>query len=378
MQSSTRGLLVISSILWPSLALATPLGFGTQVAQAPVENRSVNQSDGVAARENQDTPGFFDMKKGTTTQITGSASEQGGANNESAKLRKCKKSLGTIAVVQPQDFTIQALSRYNLPSPSNLLRLMIQQSGCFQVVERGLGMQNLMQERELSQSGMLKRGSNVGGGQMITADFVLTPEVQISEKDEGSLGLGAVLGAVGGLVLGPLGAVTGVAASNVKFSQAATTLILSDARSGLQVAAATGSVEKTDYPIGGILGSVGLGTYGNTPEGEVISASMLANFNELVDAIKDSTSLISSSAGAQAGLNAQDSTQATPKFSVGDVFLAKISGVKVLAAPEKASKTLYKLSKGEEVVLLEDEKNGMLKIQGEKGEGWVDIRLMRQ
>ena len=378
MQSFTRDLLVISSILWPGLVFPTPLELGTQVAQAPVENRSVNQSDGGNADEILDKPGFFDMKKGTTTQITGSASEQGGAHNESAKLQKCTKSLGTIAVVQPQDFTIQALSRYNLPSPSNLLRLMIQQSGCFQVVERGLGMQNLMQERELSQSGMLKRGSNVGGGQMITADFVLTPEVQISEKDEGSLGLGAVLGAVGGLVLGPVGAITGVAASNVKFSQAATTLILSDARSGLQVAAATGSVEKTDYPIGGILGSVGLGTYGNTPEGEVISASMLANYNELVNSIKNSTSLISSSAGNQASLNAQESTQATPLFSVGDIFSSKINGVKVLSAPDTSSKVLYKLAKGEEVVLLEDEKNGMLKIQGEKGEGWVDVRLMKQ
>ena len=77
-------------------------------ARGPVENRSVNQSDGSTANETQDKPGFFDMKKGTTTQITGSASEQGGANNESAKLQKCTKSLGTIAVVQPQDFTIQA------------------------------------------------------------------------------------------------------------------------------------------------------------------------------------------------------------------------------------------------------------------------------
>jgi len=37
------------------------------------------------------------------------------------------------------------LSRYNLRSPVGLIRMMIQQSNCFIVVERGVGMQNRMQ-----------------------------------------------------------------------------------------------------------------------------------------------------------------------------------------------------------------------------------------
>lgn len=346
------------------------------VAQAPIEDRSTTSSDNQDSGKSEG-PGFFGMKEGSTSQVTGSASEQGGARNENAQLSKCPKSLGTIAVVQPQDFMMQALMRYNLPSPSNLLRLMIQQSGCFQVVERGVGMQNLMQERQLSQGGMLQGGSNMGGGQMVTADFVLTPEVQFSENSRGGAGLGAALGSLGAMVLGPVGAIAGAAVSNLKFSQASTTLILADARSGLQVAAASGSVEKTDFPIGGVLGSVGLGAYGNTPEGEVVAASMLKNFNELVASIKNSDQLIAPRAGSQSQSNASKSVQAGATSSIGDVVSAKIGGVKVHSSADKSTKEKFKLKKDEEVVLLEDEKNGMLKIQAEKGEGWVDKRLMK-
>lgn len=44
------------------------------------------------------------------------------------------------AVVEPQDFIIQALRGYSLQSPVGLIRMMIQQSNCFIVVERGAAM----------------------------------------------------------------------------------------------------------------------------------------------------------------------------------------------------------------------------------------------
>jgi len=64
---------------------------------------------------------------------------------------------------------MSALLRYNLQSPVGLIRMMIQQSNCFIVVERGAGMQNLMQERQLASAGETRQGSNMGGGQMVTA-----------------------------------------------------------------------------------------------------------------------------------------------------------------------------------------------------------------
>ena len=109
---------------------------------------------------------------------------------------------------------MQALSKYNLPAPSNLLRLMIQQSGCFQVVERGLGMQNMMQERQMQQGGQLQSNSNVGGGQMVSADFIMTPEVNFKESNTGGAGM---LGGMGAL-FGPIGMIAGAVASNLKFT----------------------------------------------------------------------------------------------------------------------------------------------------------------
>ena len=72
-----------------------------------------------------------------------------------------------VAVVEPQAHVAGLLSRYQLGSPTGLIRLMIQQSNCFLVVERGVGMQNMMQERALAKSGELRQDSNMGGGQMV-------------------------------------------------------------------------------------------------------------------------------------------------------------------------------------------------------------------
>jgi hypothetical protein len=74
------------------------------------------------------------------------------------------------------------LAGYGLQSPVGLIRMMIQQSNGFIVVERGVGMQNLMQERALTDSGQARAGSNMGGGQIVSADFILTPAVVIFEK----------------------------------------------------------------------------------------------------------------------------------------------------------------------------------------------------
>lgn len=42
-------------------------------------------------------------------------------------------------MVEPQSQTIAGLQRYGLGSPTALIRMLIQQSNCFQVVGRGAG-----------------------------------------------------------------------------------------------------------------------------------------------------------------------------------------------------------------------------------------------
>jgi hypothetical protein len=115
--------------------------------------------------------------------VQGAAGTRGSSGD--IALEHCDKPMGALAVVEPQDFVIASLRRYNLDSLVGLIRMMVQQSNCFIVVERGVGMQNLMQERALQQSGQLRADSNVGGGPMVTADFVMTPAVVFSENNAG-------------------------------------------------------------------------------------------------------------------------------------------------------------------------------------------------
>src|SRR3990172_2928458 len=134
--------------------------------------------------------GVLDTKKGKGgSEVQGAAGTQG-AQGAAKDLERCDKPMGAMAVVEPQDYVMAALSRYNLQSPVSLIRMMIQQSNCFIVVERGHGMQNLMQERALAGGGELRGGSNMGGGQMVAADFVLTPSVVFSENNAGGVGAG--------------------------------------------------------------------------------------------------------------------------------------------------------------------------------------------
>jgi len=318
--------------------------------------------------------GFFGMRPGSNDQVPGSAANGEVANKATPKLEKCERPLGTIAVVQPQDFMMQALSRFNLPAPSNLLRLMIQQSGCFQVVERGLGMQNMMQERQMQQGGQLQANSNVGGGQMVSADFIMTPEVQFSENRSGGTAMASGIGAL----FGPIGMIAGAVASNLKFSQASTTLIVADARSGIQIAAASGSAEKTDFQIGGILGAAGLGAYGNTPEGQVVAAAMLNNYNEIVGVVRNQKSIVAPTAIPVAAQNAANSVQAGQTFSGGDTLSPKIPGIKIFESSLNTSKVVATLKRDDQVVYLGEEKDGFLKVQGADGEGWVDKKLIKK
>lgn len=309
-------------------------------------------------------PGGGDMP------VTGSAGPNG-TQAAAPQLEKCPKFLGTIAVNEPQDAASAALRGVGLTSPNGLIRLIIQQSGCFQVVERGRAMANIMQERALAESGQLQGGSNIGKGQLVVADFVLTPDVVFSNNNAGGVG-----GLIGGL-FGPVGAVI---AGGLKFKQAQTSMLVADARSGLQVAAASGSAQKTDFSFGALGfgggGALGLGAYENTAEGKVVSASFLDNWNQIVAAIRNNASLVApTSASSQA--NAAASLQANAAAS-GDVMVPKIAGVKVLKAARDNAPVLISLAKTDEVIFDGAEENGFIKVTTSQGDGWVKKSLMRK
>lgn len=217
------------------------------------------------------------------TEATGSA---GGTQSQNAsnKLERCDASLGTIAVVEDTNAPWYGIltGQYRLGSTSPVLKLMIQQSNCFVVVERGRAMDNMMQERALSQSGELRSNSNFGKGQMVSADYSLSPSITFSNNNAGGIGtaVGGLFGSVGALVGGSLSA-----------KEASTLLTMVDNRSGVQLAAAEGSAKNWDFGmLGGVLGggfgAVG-GGYANTAEGKVIVAAFMDSYNGIVRAVRN-------------------------------------------------------------------------------------------
>ncbi len=293
-----------------------------------------------------------------------------GSQGESPQLEKCDRTYGTLAVAEPQDYVGHALMRIGLTSPTPLIRMIVQQSNCFMVVERGRAMRNLMQERDLAQRGELRRDANMGGGQMLTADFVLTPDVAISNKDAG--GVGALLG-------GLLGRGAGLLAGGLKFKEAQTSMLLADARSSLQVASAQGSAKKTDFNIGGLFGSGGgfggLGAYENTAEGKVIAASFLDNWNNIVRAIRNNPQLARTASDTR---KESGKVVTADGWAEGDVLAAKIGNVRLYAAPGNAGQVVTSLGRGEEVVYMGREEGGSVFVQGSAGEGWVSKNLLKK
>jgi curli biogenesis system outer membrane secretion channel CsgG len=320
--------------------------------------------------------GLFDFKLGGDKkeegQPSGSAGPDG-AQGEARELEKCDKPYGSLAVAEPQDVVISHLLQYGLQSPTGLIRMMVQQSNCFVVVERGRAMQNLMQERQLAESGELRRGSNMGKGQMVTADYVLTPDAVFSSKDSGGIG-----GALGGL--GVFGAVAGLVAAGLKFKSAQTSMLLADSRTSLQLASATGTAEKTDWSIGGLLvgGSAagGLGAYTSTPEGKVIAASYLDNWNNIVRSIRNNPEMARQDINLK-GASGQP-TKAGVVFEEGDAVTGKIAGLKIYAQPNKTSKVVATIARGEEVIYTGRDQNGFISVQGQDGEGWVEKVMVKK
>ena len=222
---------------------------------------------------------------GGKNPVSGSA---GGATSTNANetLEHCDHSLGTLAVEEDRGEPWYAIltNQYHLPATTPLIRLMVQQSNCFVVVDRGRAMGSMMQERDLAASGEMRGNSRFGKGQMVAADYVVTPSIQFSQNTGG--GGAAALGGLGGY-----GALIGAVVGSMKSSEASTTLMLADTRSGVQVAISQGSAKNTDFGFGAILGGHGgagaASAYSKTPQGKVIAAAFLDSYNQMVKSVRE-------------------------------------------------------------------------------------------
>src|SRR5438067_2160730 len=200
----------------------------------------------------------------------------------------CTHKIGTLAIVPPDKEWWREL---NLGSPEAIIKVFVQQSGCFTMVNRDRAMNSRAMERALADQGELQRGSRMGAGQVKAADFFLQPDIVSTNKNSGGGGAGAAVGGVLGHFGGWGGAVGSLAGGiNVKKGEANVTLSLVNSRTTEEEALTEGYARKTDvsWGAGGAAGWWGgfaaAGGYGyqNTEIGQVIVLAYLDAYKKLV------------------------------------------------------------------------------------------------
>ena len=247
-----------------------------------------------------------------------------------SQIPHCSHRLGTIAVIEPER---NWWSEYHLGSPEALIKIFVMRSGCFGLVERGKGMAAIQQERALAGGGELRQGSNMGKGQMKTADYIMVPDLVSQNRDSGGANIGGFLG---GLVGGSAGAILG--GINIRDKTADVVLTVTDVRSSEQVAMEEGHAKKTDvsFGVGGGFGgwsgfgAAGATGYADTEIGQVITMAYLDAYAKLVDELGG---LPGAQGVAPADVNA---TQAVSMTRAGRMY----------TSPSTSSHVVRKLSTG--------------------------------
>ena len=278
---------------------------------------------------------------------------------QTAQIPVCAKPLGSISVIEPEDAT-NWWTGQQLPAPSKLIKVFVNKSRCFTLVDRGAGMDAAMSERALASSGELRARSNLGKGQIKAADYVLVPDLISQNNNAGGNALG---GLIGGLIGGNAGALVG--GLNFKKKTADVVLTVTDVRSSEQVAMAEGSAKKTDIGWGaggGLFGGSGLGAagvsgYANTELGQVITLAYLQAYTNLIEQL----------GGMPANASAANSHQAVTVTKPARLF-ANAAGTGKVVRPLEVGMMLYPTGNKE---------GAMWEVEDELGnKGWVSSLLL--
>ena len=233
---------------------------------------------------------------GSNNLVSGSAA--GGASvNANKSLRRCDKPLGTLAV---SDGRIEGSRQVTTIDP--LLRLAVQQSNCFMLTAAGNEASQAKIDRikdKTRNSGETRAGSNFHKGQMVATDYLLEPSVIVANEATGgnNVNLGAAVGGFNPLAGAIIGGIGAMSAKEIRTSDVA--LTLTDVRSEVQVALASGSATVENSALsggvgmagwGGLIagaGGVGVSSFARTPEGQAVAAAFFDAYNNLVDAVKN-------------------------------------------------------------------------------------------
>lgn len=247
-----------------------------------------------------------------TTPVQAQSSGRKAQEDLQNQIPQCTKSLGTIAISEPEN---RWWNRYKLSSPEKFIKIVVARSGCFNLVDRGRGLDGRNLERDLADSGELQRGSNVGAGQVKAADYYLIPDLINGNARSGGNKIG---GAVGGL-LGKrgIGGLFGKVKVNKK--EANVSLSLVNTRTTQVAALSEGYYRKSDLSIRGggrgwtrgFAGAFSGSGYENTKIGQVIVLAYIEAYSDLVTRLGG----LPQNAGAAAPQTADDPTFASSGIS---------------------------------------------------------------
>lgn len=165
------------------------------------------------------------------------------------------------------------------------MRLLIQQSNCFVIVDRGASENAADDEKMRSRVGNeMRDNANLGPGQEVAADYVLRSTV-ISLETTGSRGIN----------VGALTKFLGTASVGQSVTEAKVQLVLSDVRSKVQVSAAQGqgSGSNTNLAsnvlgrVGAGFGGVGIKSESKTSGTTVLLQALADAYNKMVPAVQN-------------------------------------------------------------------------------------------
>lgn len=196
------------------------------------------------------------------TSATGT--EGAPAGKKEAQFPQCPQPVGTVALIEKD---IAALAGTGLTSPNAILRQMITQSNCFNIVDEAV------------------HATRRGKGPKI--DYYLTPDVLAQNENAGAIDGGSF----GRLIPGMGGQIA--SSVSVKFQNAEVAIYLTSAKTGVQIASATGKATTADSGVDFATLSRGRviagGAYANTEIGKTVTAAFFDAYANLVKQMQPPT-----------------------------------------------------------------------------------------
>lgn len=198
------------------------------------------------------------------------------------RLGRCVEPVANVAVEigEEAEWLDGLREAYQLPDPMPVLSLLMQNSGCFRVVDRSRILAIARERAALEEAGV--QFDDSASAQVATVDYIITPKILIQDPD--ASGGGGILGGITSRLTG------GLVVVGVRNAEARTMLTLTNARSGVQEAVVEGSARNRDIGIGGF-GVAGLsggaslggaGAYTSTDMGKIVMAAMLDAYNNIL------------------------------------------------------------------------------------------------